>query len=296
MKYVVLGATGNTGRIVAEELLNYGQSVRVIGRSPEKLEKFVAMGGEPCVANLQKADEVKRAFDGVEAAYVLIPPNFAAPDFRKYQDEVTDNLADAMAVCGTKYAVSLSSVGADHPKGVGPVNGLHYLETQLDGIPDLSTLHLRAGFFMENLFGSLGMVKHKKIYGSASPADAPWPLIATNDIGHYAANRLKALNFNGKNVQYLVGQRDITGQQVAEVLARELGLGALPYVQFSYEDMKNGMLGAGVPASFAELYVELSDGFNSGLMAYRRDAESTTNTKLEDFAKSALKPAFDAMP
>lgn len=295
MNYVVLGATGNTGRIVAEELLKYGQSVRVVGRSADKLAKLTALGAEACVADLQKHDEVKRAFEGVEAAYVLIPPNFAAPDFRKYQDEVTDNVTDAIASSDTKYAVTLSSIGAQSSTGVGPVNGLHYLETQLDGIPDLNTLHVRAGFFMENLFGSLGMIKHMNIYGAATPADAPWPLICASDIGYYSANRLKALNFNGKNVQYLLGPRDLSGSETAAILGDALGVGALPYVQFSYEDMKTGMMGAGLPEQFADLFVELYNGFNNGLLTYRRDAESTTNTKLEDFAKVALRPAFDAM-
>ncbi len=295
MKYVVLGATGNTGRIVAEELLNYGQSVRVVGRNPDKLAKLTALGAEACVADLQKPGDVKRAFENAEAAYILIPPNFAAPDFRKYQDEVTDNLADAIAANGTKYAVTLSSVGAQSASGVGPVNGLHYLETQLDGIPDLNTLHVRAGFFMENLFGSLGMIKQMKIYGAATPADALWPLICTSDIGHYSANRLKALNFNGKNVQYLLGPRDISGLETAAILAKVLDLETLPYVQFSYDEMKKGMVGAGIPEQFADLFVELYNGFNNGLMTYHRDAESTSNTKLEDFAKIALKPAFDAM-
>jgi len=295
MNYLVLGATGNTGHIVAEELLKYGQSVRVVGRSADKLAKLTALGAEACVADLQKHDEVKRAFEGVEAAYVLIPPNFAAPDFRKYQDEVTDNVTDAIASGGTKYAVTLSSIGAQSATGVGPVNGLHYLETQLDGIPDLNTLHVRAGFFMENLFGSLGMIKNMNFYGAATPADAPWPLICASDIGHYSANRLKALNFNGKNVQYLLGPRDVSGSEAAVILGTALELGVLPYVQFSYDDMKKGMVGAGLPEQFADLFVELYNGFNNGLLTYRRDAESTTNTKLEDFAKAALRPAFDAI-
>ncbi len=295
MKYVVIGATGKTGSIVAAELLKAGLPVRVVGRSADKLAKFSSQGAEAFVGDVEKSDDVKRAFEGMDAAYVMIPPNFAAANFRKYQDEVTDNVTDAIAVSGTKYAVSLSSVGGEHASGLGPVNGLHYLETQLDGIPDLNTLHIRAGFFMENLFGSLGVIKHMKIYGAATPADAPWPLIASSDVGHYSANRLNALNFNGKNVQYLLGPRDISGSETSAILGAAFGIGALPYVQFSYEDMKKGMIGGGVPEQFADLFVELYNGFNNGLMGYRRDAESTTNTKLEDFAKNVLKPAFDAM-
>lgn len=294
MKYCVLGATGRTGGIVATELLKDGYQVRAVARSLDKLEPLRALGAEPCVADLQVLDDVKRAFADIEAAYVMIPPNFTTSDFRKFQDEVTDNIADAIATNGTKYTVSLSSIGAENPKGVGPVNGLHYMEVQLDGIPDLNTLHVRAGFFMENLLGSLGMIKGMRIYGAACPPDAAWPLISTGDIGHYAAQRLKALNFSGKNVQFLLGPRDVTGEETARILAAAFGMEALPYVHFTYEDMKKGMVGGGVLPNTADLFVELYDGFNKGLLTYHRDAESTTNTKLEDFAAKVLKPAFDS--
>lgn len=295
IQYVVIGATGKTGRIVVEDLLRAGRRVRAFARSRDNLEKLQAIGAETFAGDVQDAESLKRAFSGVDAAYIMIPPNFGTADFRKYQDAVTDNLADALAATGVKHAVSLSSVGANHASGVGPVNGLHYLEKQLDGIPDLNTLHLRAGFFMENIFGSLGLIKHKGIYGTASSPDTPWPLILSSDVGHYAAKRLNALNFSGKGVQYLLGSRDISGAQTAEVLAHALGLPKLPYVQFSIEDMRNGLIGAGISEQIASLFCELYEGFNNGLFDYHRDAETTTPGKLEDFATQTVKPAFDAM-
>jgi uncharacterized protein YbjT (DUF2867 family) len=295
MKYVVIGATGRTGQIVSEELLKNGQAVRAVGRSADKLEMLAKLGAEIIVGDVTSADDMKRAFDGTDAAYVMIPPNFTASDFRKYQEEATDNFADAISTGGTKYVVSLSSVGANHAEGLGPVNGLFYLEKQLDGIPDLSTLHLRSGFFMENLLGSIGMVKKMGVYGAATPASLPWPLIATSDIGNYAAVRLEALNFTGKNVQYLLGPRDVTGEEVARLMAKTLDIETIPYVQFSLEDLKKGMMDGGLSEHFADLFCELYEGFNNGLMDYHRDAESTTNSKLEDFAANVLKPAFQAM-
>ena len=295
MKYVVIGATGQTGHIVAEELLKSGNAVRAVGRSADKLEKLGKLGAEVFVGDVTNADDMKRAFDGTEAAYVMIPPNYAAADFRKYQEEATDNFADAISTGGTKYIVSLSSVGANHSSGVGPINGLYYFERQLDGIPDLNTLHLRAGFFMENFFGSIGMVKTQGIYGAPVPGDLPWPVIATADIGHYASSRLKALNFSGKNVQYLLGARDVSGEEVANILGKTFGLQNVPYVEFTIEDMKKGMMSAGIPENAADLYCEMYDGFKNGLLDYHRDAESTTKTKFEDFAEDALKAPFAAM-
>ena len=38
--YLITGATGNTGSVIAERLLKAGQKVRVVGRDPKRLEKF----------------------------------------------------------------------------------------------------------------------------------------------------------------------------------------------------------------------------------------------------------------
>jgi uncharacterized protein YbjT (DUF2867 family) len=39
-KYVILGATGHTGSVVADVLLSKGQKVRVIGRDKGRLQRF----------------------------------------------------------------------------------------------------------------------------------------------------------------------------------------------------------------------------------------------------------------
>jgi hypothetical protein len=42
--YVILGATGNTGSIIADYLLLKGKAIRVVGRNAERLQRFVDKG------------------------------------------------------------------------------------------------------------------------------------------------------------------------------------------------------------------------------------------------------------
>ena len=77
--YVVTGATGNTGRVVANRLLDQGKKVRVIGRNRERLQPFVARGAEAFVADLSDQTAVKQAFAGANAVYAMIPPDVASP-------------------------------------------------------------------------------------------------------------------------------------------------------------------------------------------------------------------------
>src|ERR1051326_1893974 len=87
--YAVTGATGNTGHVVANRLLDQGKKVRVIGRNRERLQPFVARGAEALVADLSDQNAVTQAFAGADAVYAMIPPNVASPDFRDEQRRVT---------------------------------------------------------------------------------------------------------------------------------------------------------------------------------------------------------------
>jgi uncharacterized protein YbjT (DUF2867 family) len=57
-KYVVLGASGNTGSVVADFLLSKGEKVRVVGRDAGRLQRFVDQGAEAFIAEL--SDTVER--------------------------------------------------------------------------------------------------------------------------------------------------------------------------------------------------------------------------------------------
>lgn len=101
--YVVTGATGNTGSVVAQTLLSRGKSVRVLGRDRGRLERFTRQGAEGVAIDRTTPEALTQAFSGGEAAYLMIPPNINAPDVRAYQDALGDALAVAMekTACNT---------------------------------------------------------------------------------------------------------------------------------------------------------------------------------------------------
>ena len=167
----VIGATGNTGKVVAETLLARGQKVRVIGRDPERLVPQVRKGAEAWVGEASDAAALTKAFAGARAVYVMIPPNLASPDMRAYQEKVSDAQAQAIAQTGVEYAVLLSSVGADKPEKTGPVLGLRLFEEKLNGNSRLNALYIRAGYFMENLLAQVTVIKNFGIVGGPLRAD-----------------------------------------------------------------------------------------------------------------------------
>jgi hypothetical protein len=181
------------------------------GRARSEAARTIqAEGAESFIADTTHAGAVANAFAGAKAVYAMIPPNIASRDVRAYAESVSDALRSAIEKNGIKYAVVLSSVRADKSHGTGPVVGLHSLEKKLEGVPALNALFLRAGYFMENLLPQVGVIR--SIGNMAGPVkeDLTLPMIATRDIGTFAAESLLRLNFVGKSTRELQGSRDIT--------------------------------------------------------------------------------------
>src|SRR5215831_5572055 len=216
--YVVTGATGNTGRVVASQLLDQGKKVRVIGRSKERLQPLVDRGAEALVADLSDQAVLTKAFTGSEGVYAMIPPNATSQDFRSEQRRIAKAIAGALESARVKHAVALSSIGADKEAGTGPVAGLHEFEATLNLVAGLNVVHLRAGYFMENTLGQAAAIHAMGSTVGPLRGDLKLPLIATADIGSAAAELLATLDFSGKQTRELLGQHDLSMDDVTAII------------------------------------------------------------------------------
>jgi uncharacterized protein YbjT (DUF2867 family) len=286
--YVVTGATGNTGRVIAETLLAKGKKVRAMGRNVEHLQSLVDRGAEAFVGSVADSSAVLSAFRGVQAVYVMIPPNYTTEDFRAYQNEIGKAYASAIRQAGIPYVINLSSVGAHLSEGAGPISGLYDVEQQLNQLQSLNIVHLRAGFFMENLFFSLDLIRNRNINGSSLRGDLKMPMIATRDIAQVAAQLLLSLDFSGQSTRELLGQREISMQEATQIIGRAIGKDELAYVQFSYEQAEQAMVGMGLSQDVARSLNEMDRALNEERVRplEKRSAANTTPTSFEQFAES----------
>ncbi len=292
--YVVLGASGNTGSIVANALLDLGKEVRVVGRDSKKLAPFVNRGAEAFSADVVDGEALSRAFAGAEAVYSLTPPNLASTNYRAYQDQAIGAVAKAIETAGVRFAVTLSSVGADKAEKTGPVAGLHAMESRFAQIPGLNALHLRAGYFMENTLAQVGVIQQFGMMAGPVRADLPLPMIATRDISAAAVDALLRLDFSSQQTRELLGQRDLTYSEVARIVGAAIGKPALAYVQLPAEQVILAMGQMGISKNVASLLCEMSDALDSGYMKALepRSSANTTPTSYETFVEQVFLPAY----
>ncbi len=291
--YVILGATGNTGSVISNSLLIKGEKVRVVGRDATRLQRFVRKGAEAFTANVRDAAALTDAFRGARAAYLMLPPSMTSQDYRADQERESDAIAKAVKESGLRYAVHLSSYGAHVPEGTGPIAGLHSSEQKLNAIGGLNVLHLRAAYFMENNLAASGMIHGMGILGHALLPDLKLPMIATRDIGDYAARRILNLDFSGKQTRELLGERDVSMTEATAVIARGIGKPDLRYVQFPYEQVQQVLMQMGIPLKTAALFIEMYKAINAGVVAAQepRSPENTTPTAFEKFVQDVFAPA-----
>ena len=266
--YVVAGVSGNTGKVVADTLLAQKEAVRVIVRSADKGAAWKARGAEVAIAELDDVAALTSALRGAKGVYLLLPPQMGSSDARTENARRTAGYVKAVEASGVPHVVFLSSVGAQHAKGNGPIGSLHDAEVAFKATRAAVTF-VRAAYFQENWGGSLyGLSKGE--LPTFLTENHTVPMVATRDIGATLAKAL-ALGGKGHSVIELSGPRDYSPLDVAAALARITGkpikaaFGPEQYIV-------PALTSAGMNAHWAELFKEMIVGVNSGHVAFEGGA------------------------
>lgn len=281
--FVITGVEGkvNTGTKAVEILLAAGEKVRIATWDAAIRAQMSHLRLEVTVGEPDDVDFLSRAFAGAEAAYLTIPQRLYQENFRDFQERTIEASARAIQRSGLSHVVTLSAVGAQHDCGTGIVLGFHSLEQKLNSIPGINVLHVRAGHFLENL-GLEILPGMNLLHGVIAP-EIPLPILDPRDVGEFAAERLLKLDFSGIQTRELLGERDLTMKDVAEIIGRSLGKPGLKYFQLPLFQVERLLPRLGIPGSSAKSVVETWKATNQRMCdpLEPRGPENTTRTSLE---------------
>lgn len=282
--FVIAGAAGNTGSVVAKTLLAAGKKVRALVRDPKKAESLAALGAEINNADLTDQAALERALMGAEGVYFLSPPDMGASDFVSERKLLTEKQAATFARAKVPHVVLLSSIGTQHPDGTGPIRTLHNFEQQLRraGVP---ATFVRAGYFVENWGAVAHPVKHDGVLPSFIAANRPTTMVSTPDIGKAAAQALLD-GPRGTRVIELAGPTDPTPAQVAAACSRILGR-PVNVVEAPLSAVVPTFTSFGISENIAGLYKEMYEGIAAGKVE-PEGALTRGTTPLEDTLRALL--------
>jgi uncharacterized protein YbjT (DUF2867 family) len=264
--FTVMGVTGQVGRSVANTLIDHGREVRVILRSEPKARAWAARGAEVAAAAIEKPEAMAEALNGVEGAFVMLPPTFdPSPGFPEAKAMIAA-LHAALIKAAPPKVVVLSTIGAAAPQP-NLLNQLGLMETAFADLP-MSVAFLRAAWFMENAVGDLAAARETGVITSyLQPLDKAFPMVATDDVGRAAAELLLE-DWSGHRVVEVVGPARVSPNDLAEAfskaLDRPISVKIAPRdgweATFRAQGMTNPTPRAQMVDGFNEGWIEFSDG------------------------------------
>ena len=271
--YVVFGANGHTGSVVANKLIERGKRVRAVARDPKKLEPLRAKGAEVVAADVLDAAGVANALRGAEGAYLLIPPDNASTDLVARGRRIIDNYVAGLSQHAIPHAAVLSSVGAQMASGTGPIVITHHAEMTLPKAAGTKFTFVRAAYFMENVLNFAQAIKSDgmiPVFGGGE--GHPFAMIATRDIGEVAAGALLSPSQVDQWIE-LSGPKDYSfndaAAEASAILGRPVKATPLPI-----DAMAPTMMQFGVSANVAGLYREMTEAFGTGLVRFEGSKRS----------------------
>ncbi|MEM6336019.1 MAG: NAD(P)H-binding protein [Bacteroidota bacterium] len=225
MTIAVATPTGNIGQVLVRQLLTRNANLVLLARKPDALPADVRGQVRVEQGELQDAAYLQEATAGADALFWLTPANYATPSMADWYDALIASATNAVTKNGIGRVVNLSSQGAHRLEGLGPVSGLGRVENAFDET-DADVVHLRPGFFMENLLGQLDAVRHTGAMYYPSRTDVPVAMVATQDIAVVAADWLMDTTWSGRHVAGIHGPRDLSYDEAAQLVGETLGVPA----------------------------------------------------------------------
>lgn len=141
-RILVTGATGKTGQATIEQLLGQGFAVRAfVHKEDARSDRLKARGAEIAVGDLLESNDIRRALDGVNAAYFVYP-------IRPGLINATAYFAQAARDAGLDGVVNMSQISARYESKSHAARD-HWIAEQVFDWSGVPVTHIRPTFFAE---------------------------------------------------------------------------------------------------------------------------------------------------
>lgn len=270
-RYLITGATGNTGETATRLLLARGHRVRAfVHRLDERSDRLAAAGAEIAVGDLLDFEAVGAAMQGITGAYFCYP---IAPGLL----EATAIFAQAAVEAGVHSVVNMSQISARRDAKSHAAQHHWLAERLLDRTP-LLTAHIRPTFFAEWLDwywatdGSEGVIRLPMGDGRHAP-------IAGEDQGYVIAALLADPQPHDRKIYPLVGPVEMNQDGIADAISEALGI-PVRYEPIEIAEFSAGLTAKGFPAHLVQHLSNVVQDYRDGIFAGTNDYIETIGGKV----------------
>jgi uncharacterized protein YbjT (DUF2867 family) len=237
---LVTGATGTVGRELVPQLLDRGQAVRVMSRTPEKASALFGSGVEVVRGDFDDRASLQAAIDSVERVFLLTAQMGGRPP-----DATVCALA---AQAGVRQIVRLSVLEAGGDEN-DAVTGWHTAAENAIKASGLAWTFLRPGGFMSNTLAWAETIRRERTV-HALFADQKVAWIDPYDIAAVAAHVLTEEGHDGQAYP-LSGPQALSPREQAAILAAALGT-TIDVIDLPPAQVRAAMIAQGMPPERAD--------------------------------------------
>lgn len=212
------GTHGGVGSHLIPQLVAQGAEVRAMVRTMDaRAEALKQAGADVVLGDFFSLKSLRSALEGMDRVFFCYP--LAAGLL-----QATANLCVAARDAGVKAVanVSLMFAAPDHPS---PVARDHWLSEEIFDWADVGAIHLRGGFFYENIlrFAAEGIAQEDKLYFPLGEGDVRMAWISAADLAAASAGVLLRPDAEiGKRLD-ITDETVMSISEVAENIGRCLG-------------------------------------------------------------------------
>jgi uncharacterized protein YbjT (DUF2867 family) len=289
MKIVVTGSLGHISKPLTQELVQKGHKVTVISSKADRQKDIEALGAAAAIGTLDDADFIAATITGADAVYTMVPPgNYFDHEFdlMAHYHKTGNNYAQAIRKSGVKRVVHTSSIGAHLEKGSGLILGHRDVEIIMNGLSDVAITIMRPSGFYYNLYSFAGMIKKEGVIAANYGAEEMLVWVSPKDIAAAVAEELET-PASGKKIRY-VASDELTGNDTAAILGAAIGKPDLKWILISDDEMRTGLVAAGMNPNIASGLTEMFSSQHSGKLSedfYRNRPAVMGKVKIRDFAQ-----------
>jgi uncharacterized protein YbjT (DUF2867 family) len=285
--------TGQIGRQVLENVLDSGESIRVIVRDPAALPAATRERVQVVAGSHGDPDVVAEAFEGADAVFWLTPPDARAESLEAAYLDFTHPAAAAFKRLGVQRVVGISALGRGLPLNSGYVGASLAMDDLIAG-SGVSYRALTMPSFMDNLLRQVEAIRTQGMFFSPISADLKLPTVANRDIAAAAARLLLDPAWTGVDSVPVLGPEDLSHNEMAQIMTEVLGR-PVRFQQTTIEAFKASLLGRGASEAMAQGTADMMAAKNQGLdNAELRTPQTGSPTTFREWCETVLRPAVSA--
>jgi uncharacterized protein YbjT (DUF2867 family) len=258
---IILGATGQVGSAIVDNLVENGLPVKVVLRNNEKADKFKKRGTEVAIADYFDLDALKDAIRDGDLIFLLTPENGTSNDVLGDTEKLLANYHKAIEESNIKSLIGLSSIGAQFNKGTGNLLMSNMLEYKFLDLK-INKVFIRPAYYYSNWLMSLDMVKENGILPSLYPTDLKFNMISPNDVAKFVADKIES-GIDQSGLIEIVGPKKYSANDIANEMGKALNKEISTY-EIPRKEWNGMMKGIGFSDDATKNFIEMTELVASG--------------------------------